>query len=53
MANAGSEGLTNPEGIYRIQSLQPGTHQVGSVNDSTQVTPQNTLLETETSVRFQ
>ncbi|MDQ2898259.1 MAG: TonB-dependent receptor [Acidobacteriota bacterium] len=73
-------GVTNPEGIYRIQSLQPGpyhvsfeaagfkrvvqgnvtlhtgdvlavnaTLEVGSVNESIQVTAQSTLLETETS----
>jgi hypothetical protein len=72
--------VTNSEGIYRIQSLQPGTYQitfeasgfkrvvqrnvslhtgdvlpinvtleVGSVNESIQVTAQSTLLETETS----
>lgn len=79
-ANFQFAAVTNPEGIYRIQSLQPGTYQisfeaagfkrviqgnntlhtgdvlpvnaileVGSVNDSIQVTAQSTLLETETS----
>src|SRR5258708_10197660 len=72
--------VTNSEGLYRVQSLQPGTYQVtieaagfkrvvernvtlhtgdvlpvnvtlevGSVNESIQVTTQSTLLETETS----
>ena len=72
--------VTNAEGIYRIQSLIPGTYQatfeasgfkrviqgnitlhtgdvlpvnvtleLGSVNESVQVTAQSTLLETETS----
>jgi TonB-dependent Receptor Plug Domain. len=72
--------VTNSEGLYRVQSLQPGTYQVtieaagfkrvvernvtlhtgdvlpvnvtlevGSVNESIQVTAQSTLLETETS----